>query len=339
MNSFRQSRRAGLALLLALGLLALGLAGCRKEGGGSTGGGTTAGGGGSAGKKMRVGFSQTEEDGPWRIAESKSMREEAARRGYELVYTNARGATAQQVSDLEDLIAQRVDAIFLAPREAKGFEGPLQAAKEAGIPVILIDREVEGLRAGEDYVTFIGSNFIDEGRRAGEWLAKQSGGKAGVIELLGSAGASVANDRHQGFADAIKAHPDMKILAAQDGNFNRAQGQKVMESLIQAHGRNITAVYTHNDEMALGAIQALRAANMNPGKDVLVVSVDGQKSALEAIQKGEMNATVECNPRFGPVAFDTLEKFKRGEKIDAKIINTDRFFDASNVAQFVGEAF
>src|SRR5215211_3690590 len=207
MKSFKQGRRAALAFVLALGLLALGLAGCRKEGGGSTGGGTSApGGGGSGGKKMRVGFSQTEEDGPWRIAESKSMREEAAKRGYELVYTNARGATAQQVSDLEDLVAQRVDAIFLAPREAKGYEGPLQAAREAGIPVILIDREVEGVRAGEHYVTFIGSNFIEEGKRAGEWLAKQSNGKAGIIELLGSAGASVAHDRHQGFADTIKAH-------------------------------------------------------------------------------------------------------------------------------------
>ncbi|HEX8283176.1 MAG TPA: ABC transporter substrate-binding protein [Pyrinomonadaceae bacterium] len=340
MKSLRQGRRAALALLIALALLALGLAGCRKEGGGTAGtGGGAPGGGGQGGKKMRVGFSQTEEDGPWRIAESKSMRDEAAKRGYELVYTNARGATAQQVSDLEDLIAQRVDAIFLAPREAKGFEGPLQAAKAAGIPVILIDRELEGVKAGEDYVTFIGSNFIEEGKRAGEWLAKQANGKAGIVELLGTAGASVANDRHQGFADAIKAFPDMKILAAQDGNFTRAQGQKVMESLIQAHRGSITAVYTHNDEMALGAVQALKAANMNPGKDVLVVSVDGQKSALEAIQRGEMNATVECNPRFGPVAFDTLEKFKRGEAIPPKIINTDRFFDASNVAQFVAEAF
>src|SRR6187551_2477216 len=129
MTSFNQRRRAALALLLTLALLALGLAGCRKEGAGSGGAGGVVG-GGSGGKKMRVGFSQTEEDGPWRIAESKSMREEAAKRGYELVYTNARGATAQQVSDLEDLIAQRVDAIFLAPREAKGFEGPLQAAKD-----------------------------------------------------------------------------------------------------------------------------------------------------------------------------------------------------------------
>ena len=338
MNSSKQNRRAALALLLAFGLLALGLAGCRKQEGGPPAGSANSP-AGQAGKKMRVGFSQTEEDGPWRIAESKSMREEAAKRGYELVYTNARGATAQQVSDLEDLIAQRVDAIFLAPRESKGFEGPLQAAKEAGIPVILIDRELEGPKAGTDYVTFIGSNFIEEGRRAGEWLAKQTGGKAGIVELLGTAGSSVANDRHQGFADAIKAYPDMKILAAQDGNFTRAQGQNVMQNLIQAHGKSITAVYAHNDEMALGAIQALKAANMNPGKDVLVVSVDGQKSALEAINNGEMNATVECNPRFGPIAFDTLEKFKRGEKIPAKIINQDRFFDKSNAAQFVNEAY
>ena len=329
MKSFMDGRRATFCVLLLAALAALALPGCRKEGGGG------------AGKegKLRVGFSQTENDGPWRIAETKSMQEEAARRGYELIVTDARGETATQVSNLEDLIAQRVDAVFLAPREATGYEGPLQAAREAGIPVFLIDRELRGAQAGQDYVTFIGSNFVEEGRRAGEWLAQHTGGKAGIIELLGTAGSSVANDRHQGFADAIKAHPEMRIIASQDANFTRAQGQRVMENLIQAHGKSITAVYAHNDEMALGAIQALRAANMNPGKDVLIVSVDGQRSALEAIQKGEMNATVECNPRFGPVAFDTLEKFKRGEQIPPKIINTDRFYDASNVAQFINEAF
>jgi ABC-type sugar transport system substrate-binding protein len=335
MKSLIKGRRGAFSLLLAFVLLGAALAGCRKQEGGGGAGGASGGGA----KKMRVGFSQTEEDGPWRIAETKSMRDEAAKRGYELVYTNARGATAQQVSDLEDIIAQRVDAIFLAPRESKGFEGPLKAAKDAGIPVFLIDRELEGVSAGSDYVTFIGSNFIEEGKRAGEWLAKQTNGKAGIVELLGTAGSSVANDRHQGFADAIKAHPDMKIITAQDGNFTRQQGQKVMENLIQAHGNSITAVYTHNDEMALGAIQALKAANMNPGKDVLVVSVDGQKSALQAIIDGSMNATVECNPRFGPVAFDTLEKFKRKEAIAPKIINQDRFFDSTNAPQFVGEAF
>ena len=131
----------------------------------------------------------------------------------------------------------------------------------------------------------------------------------------------------------------MKIIAAQDGNFTRAQGQNVMQNLIQAHGKAITVVYAHNDEMALGAVQALKAAGMNPGREVIVLSVDGQKSALEAIIAGDMNATVECNPRFGPVAFDTLEKFKRGERLPPKIINQDRFFDKSNAAQLVGEAF
>jgi ribose transport system substrate-binding protein len=334
MKSLIKGRRGLFCFVLAFALLGAGLAGCRKQEGGGGGG---ASGGGA--KNMRVGFSQTETDGPWRIAETNSMQDEAKKRGYELVFTNARGDTATQVSNLEDLVAQRVDAIFLAPREAKGFESALAAAKDAKIPVFLIDRELEGVKAGDDYVTFIGSNFIEEGRRAGEWLAKQTNGKAGIVELLGTAGASVANDRHQGFADAIKSYPDMKIVASQTGNFTRAEGQKVMESLIQAHGRAITAVYTHNDEMALGAIQALKAANMNPGKDVIVVSVDGQKSALQAIADGDMNATVECNPRFGPVAFDTLEKFKRGEQIPAKIINQDRFFDSTNAKQFVGEAF
>ena len=321
MGSLTNKRRGFFYILLGIALVAL-MFGAR---------GKTVG-------KKRVGFSQTETDGPWRIAETKSMQDEARKRGYDLVLTNARGDTAQQISDLENLIAQRVDVIFLAPREELGLGGPIRLAKEAGIPVILIDRSVKGT-AGQDYVTFIGSNFVEEGRRAGEWVVQQTGGKAGVIELLGTAGASVAIDRHNGFAEAIKDSPDIKILASQDGNFTRSQGQKVMENLIQAHGKNITVVYAHNDEMALGAIQALKAAGMQPGKDVLVVSVDGERAALEAIARGEMNVTVECNPRFGPVAFDTYEKHLRGEPLPAKIINEDRFFDTTNAAQFVNEAY
>ena len=332
------SNRRPLAVALSLTLALAALAGCRKEGGGTSG----VGGGTAARRegKLRVGFSQMEESGPWRIAESASMRDEAAKRAdrFELIVTNAQGQTAKQVSDVEDLIAQRVDAIFLAPREARGFEGALQAAKDAKIPVFLIDREVEGT-PGQDYVTFIGSNFVEEGRRAGEWLVRQTNGKAGVIELLGTAGSSVARDRHDGFAQAVAGHPDVQILASQPGNFTRAEGQRTMENLIQAHGKKITAVYAHSDEMALGAIQALKAAGLRPGKDVLVVSVDGQRSALEALIRGEMNATVECNPRFGPMAFDTLEKYLRGETVPAKIIVEDRFFDASNAAQHVSEQF
>jgi galactofuranose transport system substrate-binding protein len=323
-----------LSIVVVVALFAL--AGCKKDDGG--GGGRSA-----AGKKegkLRVGFSQMENNGPWRIAETKSMRDEAAKRSdrFDLVVTDARGDIANQVANVEDLISQRVDAIFLAPQQEKGFEGVLQAARDANIPVFLLDREVDAT-PGQDFVTFIGSNFVEEGKRAGDWLVKQSNGKAGIIELLGTAGSSVARDRHDGFAEAIKSSPDMKILASQTANFTRAEGQKVMENLIQAHGKNITAVYTHNDEMALGAIQALKAAGLQPGKDVLIVSVDGQKSALEAIMRGEMNVTVECNPRFGPVAFDTLEKFLKGEQIPPKIIVPDKFFDSANAAQYVNEAY
>jgi galactofuranose transport system substrate-binding protein len=332
MKPFIHSRKLVVILMcVAFGLVSLSNSGCAKQGSR----------GGSEGKgKLKVGFSQMEENNPWRIAETNSMRDEAKKRGdrFELVVTNAQGQTSKQVSDVEDLIAQRVDAIFLAPREFEGLGSALQRAREAKIPVFLIDREAAG-KAGEDYVAFLGSNFVDQGKRAGEWLVKNSNGKAGIVELTGTAGSSVARDRSQGFRDAIKGSTEMKILTSQTGNFSRAEGQKVMENIIQAHGKEITAVYAHNDEMALGAIQALKAAGMNPGKDVLIVSVDGEKAALEAIMRGEMNITVESNPRFGPLAFETLEKYLRKEQIPPKIILEDRFFDSSNAAQFVNEAY
>jgi ribose transport system substrate-binding protein len=330
MKSFISRReRAAVIILSVLCMAGLLAAGCKKE----------SGGGGRAGKLV-VGFAQMENDGPWRIAETNSIKEEAAKRAdkYELVVTDAQGQTAKQVSDVEDLIARQVNAIFLAPREEKGFSQALQAAREAGIPVILVDRETEGV-PGQDFVTVLKSDFVEEGRRAGEWLAKQTGGKANIIELTGTPGSSVARDRSQGFKDAIGKYPDMKILDSQTGNFTRAEGQKVMQNIIQSKGNEITAVYAHNDEMAIGAIQALKAAGRQPGKDVLIVSIDGEKAALEAIMRGEMNVSVECNPRFGPLAFETLEKHLKGEKLPPKIINQDRFFDASNAAQFVNEAY
>jgi ABC-type sugar transport system substrate-binding protein len=296
-----------------------------------------AGGGNGGGKKV-IGFAQMSNDNPWRIAETQSIRDEAAKRGYDVIVTDAQGQMSKQVSDVEDLIARRVDAIFLPPQQFEGIKPALDGAKSAKIPVFLLDREAVGT-AGTDYVTFIGSNFVEEGRRAGDWVVQNTGGKAGVVILEGTAGASVARDRNQGFMDAIKNSPNIKILASQPADFVRANGQKVMENLIQAHGKDITVVYAHNDEMALGAIQALKSAGMNPGKDVLVVSVDGQKTALEAIMAGDMNVTVECNPRFGPIAFDTYEKFMKGEQIPPKIIVPDKFYDKNNAAQFVNEAY
>ena len=287
--------------------------------------------------KFVVGFSQMESDNPWRLAETKSLRDEAAKRGYELVVTDAQGQTAKQVSNVEDLIARRVNVILLAPREFEGLAPALQAAKEAKIPVILVDRAAAGT-PGEDYVTLLASNFVEQGKRAAEWLAKQTNGQAKIVELSGTAGASVAKDRGDGFREGIKAYPGMEIVASQTGDFSRAAAQRVMQNIAQSLGKQITAVYAHNDEMALGAIQALKAAGLQPGKDVIIVSVDGQRAALEAIERGELGATVESNPRFGPIAFDTIEKLRKGEPIPPKLLITDRFFDGTNAKEFVAEA-
>ncbi len=281
--------------------------------------------------KYKVGFAQTESNNPWRLAQTASMQEEAKNQGWDLVYSDAAGSAAKQVSDVEAMIAAKVDAIFLAPREEKPLIPAVMKAKAAGIPVILLDRSVDPTlaQAGKDYVTFIGSDFIEEGRRAGEWLVKNTNGNAKIIQLEGTTGASPANDRRTGFENAIKGQAGMKIVASQTGDFARDKGRSVMETLLQSNP-DVTAVYAHNDEMALGAIAALEAAGKKPGKDVIVVSIDGEKDALQAIIDGKMGATVECNPRFGPKAFETLKAYANGDAIPGKIINPDRFFDTSN---------
>jgi ribose transport system substrate-binding protein len=307
----------------ALVVGAIGVTGCaRGEGSGS----------------YVVGFSQMESDNPWRIAQTKSLRDEAKARGLTLVVTDAQGQTAKQVSDVEDLIARRVKLILLAPREFEGLTPALDAARAADIPVILIDREAAGT-VGTDYVTFLGSNFIQQGERAADWLAQHTDSQARIVELTLTPGSSVARDRAAGFREALRKYPRMEIIASQTGDASRAQGERVMQNLAQSLGSRITAVYAHNDEMALGAIQALRAAGRRPGEDVTVVSIDGQRAALEAIVDGSLGATVESNPRFGPLAFATIEKVRRGEAVPPKILIPDRLFDKRNAAQFVAEAY
>jgi ribose transport system substrate-binding protein len=288
----------------------------------------------------KVGFAQTESNNPWRIAQTKSMQDEARKRNWQLVYTDAAGSAAKQVADVNSMIAQKVDAIFLAPREEKPLIPAVMAAKRAGIPVILLDRSVDPSLAkpGEDYITFIGSDFIEEGRRAGEWLTKAMNGKANIIELQGTTGSSPANDRRTGFANFIKDHSGMKIVASQSGDFARDKGRQVAETLLQSNP-TANAIYAHNDEMAIGAIAALEAAGKKPGQDVTIVSIDGTRDALQAIIDGKMGATVECSPFFGPAAFDTLVRYANGETIPPKIINEDRFFDKTNASQFLAAAY
>ena len=312
-----------IARVSALTIAIIGLASCTRK---------------DAGESYVVGFSQMESNNPWRIAQTKSLRDEAAKRGVRLVVTDAQGQTSKQVSDVEDLIARRVNVILLAPREFEGLAPALAAAKKANIPVILVDREAAGV-AGQDFVTFLGSNFIEQGRRAAEWLANATNGKAEIVELTLTPGSSVARDRAAGFREGLAKYPGMKIIASQTGDASRAKGQAVMQNLIQSLGKRITAVYAHNDEMALGAIQALKDAGRKPGADVTIASIDGERAALEAIERGELAVTVESNPRFGPLAFETIDKLRKGEQIPPKILLTDRLFDKTNATQFKADAY
>ena len=288
----------------------------------------------------KVGFAQTESNNPWRLAQTASMQDEAKKLGWQLVYTDAAGSAAKQVADVNSMIAQGVDAIFLSPREEKPLIPAVMAAKKAGIPLFLIDRNVDAKLAkpGVDYVTFIGSDFVLEGKQAGEWLVKATNGKATILEIEGSTGSSPANDRKTGFDGVIAQHPDMHIVASQTGNFNRVEGRQTAEALLQAHPE-ANVIYAHNDEMAIGAIAAIEAAGKKPGKDILVVSIDGEKDGLQAIIDGKMGATVECNPRFGPAAFLAAMNYAKGEKIPPIMTNKDNFYDISNAAASIAGSY
>ena len=289
----------------------------------------------------KVGFAQTESNNPWRIAETKSMQDVAESCGWDLVYTDAAGSAAKQVADVDSMIAQGVDAIFLPPREEQPLLPAVMRAKAAGIPVFLIDRSVDPAvaQAGRDYVTFIGSDFVDQGRRAAEWLVENFEGDKGVIiELEGTTGSSPANDRKKGFDDVIAQHDKFEIVASQTGDFARDKGRQVMETLLQSHP-DVNIVYAHNDEMAIGAIQALEAAGRKPGEDVTVVSIDGTRDALQAIIDGKMGVTVESSPFFGPISCETMKKYAAGETIEPWVKVEDRIFTADNAAEHIDEAY
>jgi galactofuranose transport system substrate-binding protein len=287
----------------------------------------------------RVAFSQNASNNPWRLAETASMQAEAQRLGHQLTVTDANNEQTKQIQDIRGLIAQRPDALFMAPITEQLGNVVVEAA-DAGIPVFLLDRDVDTAVAkpGEDYVTVIVSDFVQQGRRAAWAMAKATGGNATIIELEGTTGSSPAIDRKAGFHEAIGQCPGMRVVVSQSADFTRAEGQSVTETLLQSHP-DATAVYAHNDEMALGAISAIRAAGKVPGQDVMVVSIDGSRDALTAVDAGELYATVESNPRFGPRAFETMQQYAQQGQVPVQQILEDRLFDRSNASQFIPEAY
>lgn len=288
--------------------------------------------GAASGKKIKVGFAQTGAESAWRTANTDSMKSEAAKRGIDLRFSDAQGKQENQIKAVRSFITQGVDAIVLAPLVETGWDPVLREAKRAKIPVILTDRTIQ--TADESlYATFIGSDFYEEGRMAADWLAKHVNGKGNIVELQGTPGSAPANERRKAFADAIKKYPGLKIVDSQSGEFERSRGKQVMEAFLKKHGKAINIVYAHNDDMALGAAQAIEEAGLKPGKDITLVSIDAIGEAVKAVAEGRLNCTVECSPLFGPTVYDTVAKLLAGEKVPKKMFNKDELFDATNAAK------
>jgi len=258
-------------------------------------------------RKVTIGFSQIGSESDWRAANTLSIKGEAAKRGFDLRFADAQQKQENQIKALRSFIDQKVDLIAFSPVVETGWQTVLDEIKAAGIPVILTDRGVD-VTDKSLYVTFIGSDFTEEGRRAAKWFVENTTGDLKVFELRGTPGASCAVDRKKGFEETIADQPRIKIIKSQDGNFERGKGKEVMEAFLKTpEGKDFNALYAHNDDMALGAIQAMKEAGLKPGKDIKIVSVDAVRAAFEAMIAGELNCTVECNPQLGPQLFDIVE--------------------------------
>lgn len=288
-----------------------------------------------------VGFSQEGAESDWRTAETESVKSEANKRGIDLKFSDAGGDQDKQVKAMRAFIAQQVGGIILAPKVKTGWDEVLKEAKDKKIPVVLVDR---GVSSDESlYTTLIASDFVEEGRRAADWMAthtledpdwksRHSDGKVNIVELQGSAGSDPAIDRKKGFDEALAKHPGMTVIDTQDGNFEVQKGKDVMSAFLKKHGDQINAVYAHNDNMALGAIQAIEEdGRFKPGKDIIVVSIDGIRDALKAIQAGKLNCSIECNPLLGPDAFDAIDAAIVGKEIPKRKVEKDELFDSKNV--------
>src|SRR5690349_20784718 len=293
--------------------------------GGSAGAGSA--GGNAGGDKITMGFAQVGAESGWRTANTKSVQDSAKKAGLDLKFSDAQQKQENQIKAIRSYIQQKVDVIAFSPVVESGWDTVLKEAKNAKIPVILTDRAVDSADKSL-YKTFIGSDFVLEGKKAGEWLVKEYEGKTGdvnIVELQGSPGAAPANDRKAGFADVIKADPKFKVIASQTGQFTRTDGKEVMEAFLKAHPK-IDVLYAHNDDMGLGAIEAIEAAGKKPGTDIKIITVDAVKDGMTALAGGKINYIVECSPLLGPQLMDLVKKAHAGEQIPERVLTEEGTF-------------
>lgn len=310
---FGRAARRGLVGLVGTAAL-LSVAAC------SSGGGET-GAGGDGDDLIRVGFSQLGAESGWRTANTESVKASLTEEnGFDLTFVDAQQKQENQIKALRDFVAQDVDVIAFSPVIETGWDEVLQEIKDAGIPVVLVDRTVD-TTVEDPYVTWIGADFEQEGTTAGEWVAENAP-DAKVFELQGTLGSGAQVDREEGFNAVVGD----QVIGKASGNFTRAEGKTAVEAALQAYPET-TLIFSHNDDMGLGAIEAIEAAGKVPGKDIQLVTVDGVRDGLQALVDKKFNYVVECNPVFGDQLAELITAVANGEDVPETTIVVDEAFD------------
>jgi simple sugar transport system substrate-binding protein len=290
----------------------------------------------AADDRIVLGFSQIGAESEWRTANTESIKSAAITSNIDLRFADAQQKQENQIKALRSFIAQKVDVIAFSPVVATGWDTVLMEARAAGIPVILTDRAVTS--DASLYAGFLGSDFVEEGRKAGRWVMEKFANPTqdvNIVELQGTVGSAPANDRKRGFEEIIVANPRFKIIRSQSGDFTRIRGKEQMEAILKSESRKIHVLYAHNDDMAIGAIQAIEEAGLKPGKDILIVSIDGVKGAFEAMIEGKLNATIECNPLLGPQLMTSVAEVVAGRPIPKRIVVEETMFTMETAKQFI----
>jgi simple sugar transport system substrate-binding protein len=284
-------------------------------------------------QSLVVGFSQIGDESEWRTGNTVSIKEAAGSLGVELIFSDAQQKQENQIKAIRTFIAQQVDVIGVSPVVETGWESVFQEAKDAGIPIILVDRRAD---VPEDlYAAHLGSDFVEEGRNAARVMVELLGGKGNIVELVGTVDSAPANDRYIGFREILQDYPEMNIIASESADFMRSKGEEVMEGFLIRYGDQIDALYAHNDDSGIGAIKAIEEYGLKPGEDIIIVSIDAIRDAFQAMIDGKLNATVECNPLLGPQFFEIALKVVNGEDVPKWIPSFEGIYYPDNAAEIL----
>jgi len=288
-----------------------------------------------------VGFSQIGAESAWRTCNTRSVQDAAAEKGVQLVYDNAEQKQENQIKAIRSFIAYQVDVIVFIPIVTDGWDNVLQEARDAGIPVLVTDRKID-VADQSLYAGFIGTDSLKEGRNAGLFvldkfenerkLFDQTKEHINIVELFGTEGSSVATGRAEGFREVLKDHPEFRIVYSKSGDFLRSKGYELAVEFLDEY-EDIDVIYSHNDGMTLGAIEAMEEKGLRPGTDIVIVTIDAQQAAIDALREGKVNCVIECNPKTGPEIIKLAEKLAAGESIPrVQYVHEEVFYETDDLS-------